>query len=407
MERMGHMIRYEWKKIFGRRLNIIAMISGYVLLAGCVFSFINGAAFYDKETDSYVEGIEGIRLEQERAEEKEDEISEEYITRVVKEIQDYGMDLESDEAYRKVIRPMGDLFYFIAGNYTDMREQYADRNALMEIDLTDGARFYRQRMNKITDYLNMDFSYGNFSQAEKEYWIQKAENTIIPFAWGDKCIMDMVWNIIVIGFYLWFVIVICVSPVFASEHESGAASLLLTAKYGKDRLIRCKIAASVLFAAGYLFVGIASGVCAIGLLFGFPGIDLPVQVWNSVIPYNLAAGQACFYNLLILLLIGIVITLFVLFCSARFKSSLATMAAGIIILIGPVFFPMSKNSGLWNHMNYLFPVRAVFLKEALGAYVSYTLGKWVVPYAVMVVLVYLVIGIVLLIFTRKGFIKVK
>ncbi len=401
------MIRYEWKKIFERRLNIIAMISGYVLIAGCVFSFINGASFYDKETDSYVEGIEGIRLEQERAKEKEDVISEEYITRIVKEIQSYGMDLESDEAYMEIIRPMGDIFYFTAKNYTDMREPYADRNALMEIDLTDGAQFYRQRMDKITDYLNMDFSYGNYTKAEKEYWIQKAENTIVPFAWGDKCIMDMVWTTIAIGFYLWFVIVICVSPVFAFEHESGAVSLLLTAKYGKDRLIWSKIAVSVLFTVGYLLVGIVPGICVIGLLFGFSGIDLPVQVWNSVIPYNLTAGQACFYHLAIILLIGITVTLFMLFCSARLKSSLATLAIGITVLIGPAFFPMSKDSGFWNHMNLLFPVRAVDFKEMLGAYVSYTVGEWVIPYMVMVVIIYLAIGTAALIFTRKGFIKMR
>lgn len=401
------MIGYELKKIFERRLNIIAMISGYVLLAGCVFSFISGASFYDKETDSYVEGIEGIRLEQERAKEKEDEISEEYITRIVEEIQDYGMDLESDEAYMEVIRKMGDIFYFIAKNYTDMRESYADVNAIMEIDLTDGAQFYKQRMKKITDYLNMDFSYGNYSEAEKEYWIQKAENTIVPFAWGDKCIMDMVWNTVGIGFYLWFVIVICVSSVFASEYESGAASFLLTTKYGKDRLIWSKIAASVLFAAGYHFMGTVMTVCAIGVLFGFPGINLPVQVWNSVIPYNLTTGQACFAYLAILLLLGITITLFLLFCSARFRSSLATLVIGMTVLIGPAFFPISKSSGLWNHINYLFPVRAVDLKEILGSYVSYRAGDWVIPYVEMIVLVYTAIGIAALISTRKGFVKIK
>lgn len=401
------MIGYELKKIFERRLNIIAMISGYVLLAGCVFSFISGASFYDKETDSYVKGIEGIRLEQERAKEKEDEISEEYITRIVEEIQDYGMDLESDEAYMEVIRKMGDIFYFIAKNYTDMRERYADQNAIMEIDLTGGAQFYKQRMKKITDYLNMDFSYGNYSEAEKEYWIQKAENTIVPFAWGDKCIMDIVWNTVGIGFYLWFVIVICVSSVFASEYESGAASLLLTTKYGKDRLVWSKIAASVLFAAGYHFMGTVPAVCVIGVLFGFSGINLPVQVWNSVIPYNLTTGQACFAYLAILLLLGITITLFLLFCSARIKSSLATLVIGMTVLIGPAFFPMSKSSGLWNHINYLFPVRAVDLKEILGSYVSYRAGDWVIPYVEMIVLVYTAIGIAALISTRKGFIKVK
>ena len=30
------MIRFEWKKIFERRLNVIAMLMGYVLIGVCV-----------------------------------------------------------------------------------------------------------------------------------------------------------------------------------------------------------------------------------------------------------------------------------------------------------------------------------------------------------------------------------
>ena len=61
------------------------------------------------------------------------------------------------------------------------------------------------------------------------------------------------------GFYLWFVIVICVSPVFSSEYESGAAALLLTTKHGKGRLVWSKLVAALLFTAGYLAVGILAG----------------------------------------------------------------------------------------------------------------------------------------------------
>lgn len=41
-----------------------------------------------------------------------------------------------------------------------------------------------------------------------------------------------------------------------AEYESGAASLLLTTKFGKNRLIWSKIAALLLFIVGYLSVGI-------------------------------------------------------------------------------------------------------------------------------------------------------
>lgn len=249
----------------------------------------------------------------------------------------------------------------------------------------------------------MDFSYGNYKESEKAYWIRKAENTAIPFRWGSKGAINCIFDIIAIGFFMWFVVIICVSPVFSSEYESGAASLLLTTKYGKDRMVWSKIAVSLLFAAGYLSIGTLVAVGVIGLLLGFAGADLPIQLWNSVIPYNLTIGQACVWNFVMNLLIGLALVLMTLFCSARLRSSLATLVIGIAVLIAPAFFPMSRESGLWNHINYLFPVRAMDLKAVLGAFVSYTVGDCVIPYAGMLVIVYGVICVAALMLIRKGF----
>lgn len=401
------MMRFEWKKIFERRLNVAAMLLGYLLIGVCVFNFITKESFYDEKTDQYIEGIAAYRLDQERAAEQTDVISEEYMTQLIGGIQSYDMDLEGDDAYAEVIRPLGDLFYFAARNYTDMRADIVDRNALNAVDLTQGARFYEQRMEKITDFLNMDFSYGNYRESEKEYWIQKAENTIVPFRWGSISVMRSVYNTIVIGFYLWFVIVICISSVFSSEYESGAASLLLTTKYGKDRLVWCKIAAAVLFSAGYLSIGILAGVGVVSLLLGFAGKDLPVQLWNSVIPYNLTFGQVCLMSFGIILLIGVSLALMMLCCSARLRSSLATLAIGGVILFAPVFLPMSKESGVWNHINYLFPVRVAEFRQMIGLFVSYPVGNCVIPYVGMLVIVYAVIGALALLLIRKGFVKAR
>ncbi|MCM1257338.1 MAG: ABC transporter permease [Roseburia sp.] len=401
------MMRFEWKKIFERKLNIAAMALGYVLIAFCVFNFITQASFYDEQSQSYIYGINAFRLSHEKMENEPDFITDAYVTQVVKDIQSCNMDLESDDAYVEIIRPLGDLFYLLAKNYTDLRSPIADRNALNAIDITEGAHFYAQRMKKITDYLNADFSFGNYSDAEKEYWIKKAKETDTPFAWGDKSVMDTIWSAIGIGFYLLFVIVICLSSVFSSEHESGAANLLFTTKYGKDKLIRTKIFVSLLFTVGYLLTGNIAAFIVIGLLLGFPGTDLPVQLWNSVIPYNLTASQACILNLVILILVAMGISLFLLYCSARLHSSLAALVIGMAVLIAPAFFPMSKKSGLWNHINYLFPVRVFDLKGVLGSFVSYGFGNLVIPYIGMIAIAYIVIGIAALLLIRKGFVKMR
>ncbi len=401
------MMRYEWKKLFESRLNVSAMLIGYLLIGMCVFMYISQESFYDKGTDSYIDGIEAFSLEQERAAGQTDRVTEEYVTQLVGKIQDYGMDMESDDAYREIIRPLGDIYYVVARNYADMRSDRIDENALMDIELTEGADFYGYRMGKIRDYLDMDFSYGNYKEAEKQYWIRKAGEVSVPFRWGSKAVMNVVKDTVSIGVYLWFVIVICASSVFASEHESGAALLLLTTKYGKDRLIRSKIGVMTLFTLGYLSTGILLAVGVTGLLLGFPGADLPVQLYNSVIPYKLTIGQMCACTFGIILLLGIAIGFLVLCCSARLRSSLAALVIGITVIIAPAFFPMSKESGLWNHINYLFPVRVADFKEMLESFVSYTVGDFVIPYVWMAVIVYVAAAIVALWAVRGGFVREK
>lgn len=194
---------------------------------------------------------------------------------------------------------------------------------------------------------------------------------------------------------------------FSSEYESGAASLLLTTKYGKDRIIWSKIAVSLLFTVGYLTVGALLAVGSTALIAGLPGIDLPIQLWNSVIPYNLTVGQFCLGAVAILLLGGIAITLVLSCCSAGLRSSLATLVIGAAIIIAPAFFPMSRDSNLWNHINYLFPIRALNLKDVIESYVSYTAGNVVISYLGMVVIVYTVISVVALLSVRGRAVKVK
>lgn len=401
------MMRYEWKKIFERRLNVAAMLLGYLLIGICVYNYITQESCYDAATDSYIEGVKAYRMQEELAQSQTDVITEAYVTDLIRDIQSRGIDLESDDAYTEIIRPLGDMFYFVSKNYTDMRSKNTDMDALDKVDVSEGAHFYEHRMEKITDYLNMDFSYGNYTEAEKAYWIAKAGRTNVPLRWGSKRVMNQVGELLFAGFYLWFVVVICVSSVFSSEYESGAAYLLLTTKYGKDRLVRSKIGVAALFTVGYLTGGALLANVPVALLLGLPGADLPVQLWNPVIPYNMTIGQTCLGMFGLLLLIGSAIALALMCCSAGLRSSLATLVIGVAFIIAPAFFPMSKKSGLWNHINYLFPVRAFNLEDVMGSYVTYAAGNVVISYTAMVVIVYAAVSAVALLLIRRMFVKVR
>lgn len=402
---MKEMLFFEWKKIFGRRFNVIAMALGYLLIGICTFNYITQENFWDEETGEYVYGVAAYELGKEKAEKTTDYLTEEFLTELTKSVQAKETDLDSDEGYSQVIKPVGpELILLLSDMYTDMGDAFY-WGKVGEISTESGIDFYERRLERILDFLNLDFSFGNYSEAEKEFWLDKAKQVQTPFAWGDKRAMDTLWLIIEIVFYLLFVISICIAPVFAAEYESGAAALLLTTKKGKTKLITAKILAAVMFALSYMIMGIGMAALAQGVIVGFAGSDLPIQLWGVEIPYDLSVGEVCKITFLIMLLIALAITLLTLAWSSRLKSTIIALVLGFALIIGPSFFPMSKTSGLWNHINYLFPVRAINVKDVLRTYNSYQFGNVVISYLGMIVLVYALVSIVSLLRIRGGFAK--
>ena len=61
------MLRFELRKIFGKKLNVIAMIVGYVVLALCLIVPINDESYYYEDSEEYISGIEAIRRNRELA----------------------------------------------------------------------------------------------------------------------------------------------------------------------------------------------------------------------------------------------------------------------------------------------------------------------------------------------------
>lgn len=402
---MKNMVYFELRKIFVRKFNLIAMFAGYLLILFCVFYLIKNYSFYDKDTESHVKGINAFQMSKEKNNAMTDYLTEDYLTHLTKSIQAKNIQLDTDEGYIEAISPIKDILWVLCNNYTDARESVVDWNKINEISTKGGINFYKRRIEKATEFLNMDFSYGNYSNKEKSFWLSMEQKVVTPFKWGDKAAMDIVWDAIQIAFYFMFVIVLCISPVFASEYESGAAALLLTTKNGKNQLIYAKIIAVVLFSVLYMVLGTGLGIVIIGVVVGIHGAELPVQLWGTVIPYNWSVGMACVVSFAVILLVTLTVALFTAFLSSNIKSSMVVLIIGYVLLIAPALFPMSKESGLWNHINYLFPVRVASVKDMIKTFNSYQFGTAIISYLGMAVVVYLIISIISFWRIKSGFAK--
>lgn len=401
---MIQLIGYEWKKILMKKVNVAALSAGAILMILYVLYSIHDNSVMNIDTKEYVTGIKSFALSKKQNQDLTESLTEDFLSKEVRRIQSYGVDLGSDQAFYDYLRQNYDLWNLIAGNYTEMNE-YARMETLNDIGDNSGIHFYEARKEKIESYLNWDFTYGNYTQAEKDFWMKKVEESDIPFTWGSKDNMRIIWNTILISIYSIFILILCVASVFSSEVESGAAALLLTTKKGRKTHAGAKITASVLFAVFYQCILFSMAVCMEGILIGFDGVKLPIQLWGTEIPYNWSVGQACLINFLVILLVTVAMVLFTLLLSSRVRNSIVTLVISLLVMIVPLMLPMSKISGLWNHINWLFPIRVVILKDCLKVFNSYVFGNMVISYIGMIFVVYAIISLFCLCFISGGYTK--
>lgn len=400
------MLRFELKKIFSNKLNLVAMVCGYVLIAIVMGTYVSEESTYDPSTDTYLRGKEAFAYEKKLAESQTSELSEEYVTAFLKALQEYPDSLDSDEAYMEVVRDKGELFYYLVNSYADINQNYIPYDILKNVDLSKGAGFYERRREKISDYLNMTFSFGDYTESEKKYWMTKADEVKEPFAWGSRTPVKGALGVLACGFYLLGVVIVCVSPVMARESETGTAQLLLTTKHGKNKLIRAKAEASMIFATAYMFVGFLAGVIGFGAAIGgYWGWNLPVQLLDNTIPYNFTMWQLCLLEFLMMLLVALSVTGVILLISAVTKSTLATVAGILVLLIAPAFMSFSKTNALYNHMIALVPVRILDVTNVLAFFYDYRFGSVIVDYLTMAFAATAIVFVLSLVPLRRVYVK--
>ena len=143
-------------------------------------------------------------------------------------------------------------------------------------------------------------------------------------------------------------ILLGLSAMFCGEYASRMDSIILSSKYGKTKLIKAKLVASILYILGLiLFFNLLNLVANIGA-FGIHGWNSPIQCLigfeNS--PYKFSVLQYYFLQLLIHSAACIVFGLFVLLVSTLSKTRIVTFFIGVFTFVVPFLvdnaIPMKK-----------------------------------------------------------------
>jgi ABC-type transport system involved in multi-copper enzyme maturation permease subunit len=408
---MFSLVKFELMKLAKKRTNIITVLVG-VMLTIIFFSLlvINFNGF-----DSNVKGFKAIALERENMKKLSNKLTEEQVTKDIKEYQSIysnpknfekdinGSNSLKEDVFDKLIMPKYDYLWMLAKNYTKI-DSDCDVSNLAKINLKNGAEFYKARDIKISNLLNENHKGGNYSEQEKKFWIDKNSKVQKPYTYGYHEGWESMLGIFGSLIFMLLAICITVAPVFAGEYQCRADAVILSSKYGKTKLIRAKIIATFIFVTIVFFLNIIFAVGIPLLAFGVDGWNLPIQIYDTIAPYNVTFASCTLISVCIIYLVTLGVVSFTLFLSAKFKSSYTVLIIDIAILFISLFMSDGADNGLYEHILYLLPYEKSMWHE-FRSYLSYSFGGVTLSLISMRALVYAVMTIGFLPFIGNAFRK--
>ncbi|MCI8284430.1 MAG: ABC transporter permease subunit [Firmicutes bacterium] len=406
---MKTLIKYEFLKILRKKSTFIVMAVSLLLTA-----FLFGLPVLQHQTydeNGVIKGSRGIAYDKAQAEELSVPLTEEYIAETIRGYQQLFEDHNNvgfdgsekfiiGDAYWNFVAPREKLLSMIAANYDEPGEN-TGYNKLPELDMTDGADFYQTREHKIESILNDPSR--KMSDAQKEYWKNISDKINIPLQYGYYG----GWEIIISSFELLMFALLCIciviAPIFSGEYQAKTDAVIMSARYGKTKLITAKIAASFIFAAIAFIVHILVA-CGIPLTaFGFSGWNLPLQIAGTTIPYPLTFFKAFLINSGVIFLILMAMISLTLFLSAKMKSPYTVLIVLVPIIFIPMFLTPNGTTGIYNLILLLLPYRASM--PELSKYISCQFGGMVLNVFAMRAILYAALTAILIPLAWFGFKK--
>ena len=399
---MSRMLWYEWKRIWQSRLTQLAVIGCGIFLVFCVWSSIVQMTAVDMNGNQ-VSGMQAAEVLQDTQERIT--LDQETVNKLLEEYISYTEDPQtgsddpdllylSEEIYRTWYLPRQELFRIIGGIY--IKPENVQESVGDTLQKSVGVHFYDARSERLMERLTTLYQNGTITAEEADWWVEK-DASVDEYIFG----YSKAWQqILTTGSWIVLIMVIvCVgiAPVFAGEYQSKCDSLLLSMRFGKNRLILAKLVSSFLYTS-VVYWGITLLYSAVYLmLLGTRGWDLPIQInYPSVsVSYDLNMMQACG----LLLLLGYLLTLgmagITLLLSALLKNSYSVIIIVFLLLLIPTFLSLDAGNYLWKHMLALLPAKIADF--SFTSYLAYRAGSLTVAWPEMAMTVNGIVAVICLV----------
>lgn len=373
------LIGFEFKKIFKRKATYyaLAMVIIVVLIA-TISSALGTVTYSDGRRGSLYARLKNEQKAQRAlAGDIDEELIREAITQSqiawsdpanLSETKDISVSESSDgqsvfseidtltaEAYDKYIIPYEAILAMIRQVYAPVGSSYSS-----EIERTMNPDEAKDFHAKWQAKLDENIAPLDYNKAELAKYDKMKAKISLPLKYDESYTLTIFTQMFaIVSIFAALAISICIAPIFAGEYSTRTDQLILTSKFGKNKVISAKLVAGITFIVMVNIGLMVLTLIILSLLYGFDGANASIQVLDFLSFYPLTILQAalivCLISTLAISLVGSITMLL----SAYFKSSFPVIIIINLLVFVPLIIPQNLPIELLDTIMKLIPTNMV------------------------------------------------
>ena len=400
MKEFWALVSFEYRKILGKRSVKIALLLTLFLSVFSIWGTLMGSYYIEGEL--FESNAEAMKKDRAYARELSGRILDDKLLMETADayqtIPDSAAVYQSTEEYQKNARKYSSI-YSLARQVYDTPNVRFGAPEMGTLDPARAEQFYEIRELCMTKQIENAPISENAKEIMMQYSAEVKEPWIFSYSDGYTRFMTIMATS---GVMAAFVMAICLAPLFAGEYSNHTDQLLLSARYGKGKLIKAK------FFTGFSMTGIVTLLVTLQsyvqsmLTFGFDGGNANVQIYDALFPYPLTLKQAALLQSICVFFACMCMSALTMFFSSGMKSAFGVIILSVLLLCVPMFVKVSAYPLLGYLLFHLMPAN-MMQYDYIFSMIPYEIAGVVIPPYVMMPVVALCLCIILIPFAYRGF----
>lgn len=400
MKEFWALVSFEYRKILGKRSVKIALLLTLFLSVFSIWGTLMGSYYIEGEL--FESNAEAMKKDRAYARELSGRILDDKLLMEAADayqtIPDSAAVYQSTEEYQKNARKYSSI-YSLARQVYDTPNVRFGAPEMGTLDPARAEQFYEIRELCMTKQIENAPISENAKEVMMQYSAEVKEPWIFSYSDGYTRFMTIIATS---GVMAAFVMAICLAPLFAGEYSNHTDQLLLSARYGKGKLIKAK------FFTGFSMTGIVTLLITLQsyvqsiLTFGFDGGNANVQIYDALFPYPLTLKQAALLQSICVFFACMCMSALTMFFSSRMKSAFGVIILSVLLLCVPMFVKVSAYPLLGYLLFHLMPAN-MMQYDYIFSMIPYEIAGVVIPPYVMMPVAALCLCIILIPFAYRGF----